>query len=700
MDPNINNIRFNTETTWKEVEGYLRTKIDSFTDDELDELSQKVFSEPQNPHIVPLLIIAFEHAQSSLTQRSIAFALAYSASSDDVDAIDTLTHAYRQYKEDIFLGSSILEALGLLAQHSQIAFSDITSILLRLNEQTSRYLLIKAAKIIGRLHNINKNEPLRNKLEEFTLIPDLAVQAEAYYQYGLILLSDAFLSSDTDELKQQLNQARLTFREADFREENRDDARLFNILIDIVLSLSPLIDTPVSIDDETIHHIKYLRSELQKIHFSIYKDYRSHYSNIIALRILEIVDILTDVINSAHSADDWTNFDAVLIEFATLHTLIKGQSISEQNNSHIDLALSSLADQILLPILGPVIKRAIGRRRLIKVIENYQANPNHDVNIIVFLQALEQILLSLEAEPIIDIQQNIGSTLEKLAKQLNLSPDEIFKNFLEAVDNNGVDRFIKNMGLQSARLPIDHPNLYGSDPTIDDTARKLFSKLKHQLEDYPPLKWNRLQEIIIHILSFVHYIRDEMPEYTRCVEDGGIGQKANEGDLQKHLFENLRSRFNRNVLYELSRIGGGRSDNGLRFDECFFPIEVKHVFDSINPQHIHDHFLTQADIYASATDRVSFLLILDLRDSNAAGHIKTVRQKRKREQREQVANHTSLYTLEDSFWVDALSPDPQLPHMKSNAVIIGLVPGNRPRPSRTTKYSQRPRPKSNPTNNT
>jgi hypothetical protein len=123
------------------------------------------------------------------------------------------------------------------------------------------------------------------------------------------------------------------------------------------------------------------------------------------------------------------------------------------------------------------------------------------------------------------------------------------------------------------------------------------------------------------------------------------------------------------------------------FAECFFPIEVKHEFSSINPQAIHEDYLTQPEIYAAATDRVAFLMILDLRDANATGHADRAKERRRRGQ---PTDHPSLYTLEDGFWVDALSLDPQLPHMKPKAVIIGLVPGNRPRPSSTTTYSERP----------
>jgi hypothetical protein len=59
-------------------------------------------------------------------------------------------------------------------------------------------------------------------------------------------------------------------------------------------------------------------------------------------------------------------------------------------------------------------------------------------------------------------------------------------------------------------------------------------------------------------------------------------------------------------LSNIGASGGGRPDNGLRFEECFFPIEVKHEFNSIEPRAIHENYLTQTDIYEAATNGLHF----------------------------------------------------------------------------------------------
>jgi hypothetical protein len=130
----------------------------------------------------------------------------------------------------------------------------------------------------------------------------------------------------------------------------------------------------------------------------------------------------------------------------------------------------------------------------------------------------------------------------------------------------------------------------------------------------------RLVKVVENVLAFAHIVFDDMPAYVRCKEDGGMGQEASEHDLQHHLFSWLRQHFDHQAIYEMSRIGGGRVDTGLKFAEFDIPIEVKHEFSSIDRRHIQTHYLVQADIYAAATGHVSFLLILDLRDIHARKH--------------------------------------------------------------------------------
>lgn len=99
--------------------------------------------------------------------------------------------------------------------------------------------------------------------------------------------------------------------------------------------------------------------------------------------------------------------------------------------------------------------------------------------------------------------------------------------------------------------------------------------------------------------------------------------------------------------------------------------------------------MVQADIYAASRDRVAFLLVLDLRARNAGSHRK-VRGSGRKSAKPNAMELQSLYSLGDSFWMEQLPRDPDLPEAQPSVVVVGLVPGNRCLPSSTTIYSQRP----------
>lgn len=197
------------------------------------------------------------------------------------------------------------------------------------------------------------------------------------------------------------------------------------------------------------------------------------------------------------------------------------------------------------------------------------------------------------------------------------------------------------------------------------------------------------------IVQIVHQIRDDLPLYALSANETksgqpGKGQTANESDLQKDLFQRLRMRYGSLAEYEVNPIAGGRSDTGLRFPECEFFVEVKAEYKTIERSHVHNSYLSQTDIYASIRDRIAFIMILDLRTTNLGQFSRGKTRKSKAVEQVTSSNVFKMYSLKESFWVDGLSVDPQVQQAKRNAVVVSLIPGNRPKPSSMTYYSQKP----------
>jgi hypothetical protein len=671
---------------WEEARAKLASlPVGPERDDYIDELvDQAMRTLPGDPDVAAFCIEALPLVQRALTLRSTALALALLANPEEITAVDILVEAFRQHRMDVFLAPALLDSLALLAERSSIARAETASALIRLTCRDSRYLLIKGAQIISRLVSFRKSPDFRQKLHELGACSDLGVQAEVVTQEAFIELADALLSSSAIELYQRLEQAQAMFERAGRMEEHRPDAELFANLVEMLLDFHKFTTD----QDRTVQRLQDLMHYLRNVLVTRWwSSYRSEWADVCVARVLEIADALQRAIVLMQGAEDWTNLDEALTELAALYAVI----CSQQGADASHLSFSVFADTVFVPQLGPVLQAAVGRRRLAKVSDNYVATHGED-EFASGLRAFLRVVTALEEQQSKGAQYyavppDLSLQLLQLASARGQSPEMMVQSFLRA-NRQGIDAiWMQEWGLGSVEISVDRPEMFGGSSSVNEVTVDLLRELKKYLDPYPPLKWQRLMTVVETIASFAKYVFDTLPAWTKCQEDGGLGQKASEKDLQWALFSWLRQRFEDNVVYEFTPLGGGRVDSGLQFPECRIPIEIKHEFTSISPEHVREHYLLQADIYAASTDRVSFLLILDLRNLHAQKH-RT--RKSKTHQVEEKAEMVSLYSWQEGFWVDSLPVDPQVPQARPKAIVICAIPGNRPTPSSTTLYSSRP----------
>ena len=672
---------------WEEArEKLARLPAGPERDDYIDELvDQAMRTPPGEPSVAAFCIEALPLAQRDLTLRSTALAIAVSAEPSDTAAVDVLVESFRQHRAHVFLAPAFLDSLALFAGRSPIARAETVSALIRLTCRDSGYLLIKGAQIVGRLDSLRQLPDLRQKLQELEACSDLGVQAEVVVQEAFVELADALLSADAIELYQRLAQARAMFARAGRMEEHRPDAELFACLVEMLLEFREFATDRAGTVQRLQDLLHHLRTVLVTQWWS---SYRSELADVCVARVLEIADALQRATVSVQEAEDWTNLDEALTELAALYAVI----CSQEGVGARRLPFSVFADKVFVPQLGPVLQAAIGRRRLVKVADNYVATHGKD-EYAAGLRAFAQVVTAIEENQSKEVQypavpQNLAMQLSQLAFARGQSPEAMVQSFLRANrQGNDAGWVQQQLGLGPMPLPIDRPEMFGGAGSVHEVTIDVLSQLKTCLEPYQLSKWYRLVRVVEEIVSFAKYVFDTLPEWAKCQEDGGMGQRASERDLQKALFSWLRQRFDDSVVYEFNPLGGGRVDTGLQFTECKIPIEIKHEFTSIVPEHVREHYLLQADIYAATSDRVSFLLILDLRDIHAQKHRA---RKTKARQVEEKAEMVSLYGWQEGFWVDSLPVDPQVPRARPKAIVICAIPGNRPAPSSTTKYSVRP----------
>ena len=222
---------------WQELHAKLLSFSDSVERDEfIDELTVRVFSGSVESTALPVFIQALQLARHDLTLRSTALAIAITAKSHDDDAVDALVSAYRDFRRHAFLGPAFLDVLALLAVCNPVARAELTNALLRLTHQDTRYLLVRAAKIIARLNPSLQSSDLRQKLVELSECEDIFVRTECAVQRAYLELSETFLAATPSELLHRLALTRATFVHAAQMEEHRPDAELFASLIEILRS--------------------------------------------------------------------------------------------------------------------------------------------------------------------------------------------------------------------------------------------------------------------------------------------------------------------------------------------------------------------------------------------------------------------------------------------------------------------------------
>ncbi len=670
---------------WAQIGERLRNSVPGNTiDDLIDTMTEAVFAGKGSVGTAECLTAALMLARSDLSLRSAALALAISAPDGDTVAVDTLVATFGRVANYPFLAPALLEALGLLAMRNPHARAQLCVLLLRLHTGDSRYLLVKAAQVIGRLDAVRPEPDLRAKLDEFVTVTDLAVQAEARFQLALVSLAFALMAEDQPALSDRLIAARAAFARADRSEEHRPDAAMFVRLLDALLAFMALArDSGATAG--VVEPTGRLEQSLSSLATHDWHGYRSDRETLRALRVLNIASALRRAAEATGTVEEWPNFAAALEDLARLHALIRGETILNDDNK-LSSGAGVIADKIFAASLGPLLARVVHQRRFARITQDYVATHGDDV-IAQGLRALEQAAaaFAFAADPVLN--EGLAAQVADLATQVGRRPDTLLQETIEALVQHRLPQWLEDIGLTSAPLPIERPDLFGNDPAVDEVVRPLVRRVADLLGEYSPAKWARLVEVLVSIVKFAHYVRDRAPIYVRCEADGGLGQGANEGQLQEHLFEWLRQGFGPKAIYEFARSGGGRPDTGVVFDTARFPVEAKHEFESISPEHVRTSFVAQSDVYATAADRVSFLMVLDLRAGNAAGHRNQKRTTRTNGGQTPVAG---LYHLRDSFWVESMPPDPDLPNATSKAVIVGLVPGNRPLPSSMSTYSRRP----------
>ena len=674
----------------------LTASTGSEADNAVDELVDLVAEGgmPVSPRAEPALLAALNRDLAPMSRREVIRLLGdlvAPVSPQQERIVDALAEQFHVARDDAFLGPEVLNALSKLAVRSPLARGALRSVLLRLHGEDTRFLLVRAAKILGSFAARGVDLDVGDQLEQWSNSPDLAVQAEARLQGAVVDLAQALRVDSLDRLEERLTTSRRALLAAETLEEVRSDATRLLALVDLIRSYVTMRRCRnVAALGDIYERAMRLRDVITDPYSGAWPGYADGPDALVEHRLFQVATAFSRLAETLARAQEWTDLDAALLE--TVAALRLMLIHSAENYAGALSAIQNIGENIGGRPLGLFLSQMVGRTRFARVLARWEAieTAGDDRGVVAFLRPLYAAVESAERAglepslpPDLDIERMLRLAVDQPALVATLC--EALPALPERLREAGLQISPDGADLKAYRMPIDAPDLYGGDPAVDDTVRPLLHEVWARVAPrFPLARWNRLREVLVFLIQLARDLRNDLPAFALAREDGGLGQDATEGDLQRYVFDELRRRYGRPAVYESVGFSGGRADSGLQFEDFTLPIEVKAEHNDVRREQIRASYLGQPHRYASDRDGIAVLLVLDLRGTNTAGH-KTQRKSGSE------TSGNALYSLRDSFWIDALTEDPQVAVAHPGAVIVGLVPGNQPQPSSLTRYSRRRR---------
>jgi len=434
-------------TNWDEWEERLATVGVDGVDNLVDALAGAVLAGVPDALAVPALIRSSQVARSEISQARVASALAWAADPDDAAAVDCLGDAFRTHKSDAFLGSSFLGALGLLALGGYLARTETLGLIARLRLADNRFVLICAAKVIGLLDDRQADEGLRSKLRELgtSLLPP--VNAEARYQLALMSLRNALLAEDKDILIARLGEARDDFARAEVSEEMRPDAALLGTLTSVAIDLAALQLDPQGAAGRLHESAKRLRRFQGTASRTPTAGYRSDAAVRLSQCAIQIGRAAEEAASEITQAPKWIDLKHHFVRLAEAYLAVRQTAVGIPGHESIETAMRAIADRVLAPQVGPLLKTWIGDVRLGEIIQAYKEEKGED-EVFHGLMVLEQI--ASEEVGAARIGPEEEEQLAAVATLLNRSPVDLVRGIAEATCKEGVDWLAAGLGLGSA----------------------------------------------------------------------------------------------------------------------------------------------------------------------------------------------------------------------------------------------------------
>lgn len=465
-------------TDWRDWVGRLDSATDADVDDVVDELTALILASPPDPSATAVAAKGLALARSDLSVRSAAIALAYTASADDVEVVESLERAFEMQRQNVFLAPSLLGTLSLFGLRNAAARVGATRYLLRLRSEDPRPLLMAGLKAIGLLCDRENDPALRSKLFALAGGNDIAVRAEALQQIAMLRLADALLVDSHAGMMASLAAARAAFEEVEESEEVRPDASLFRLMIDAVLQFDNIEFNREAAAEQVGH----LASELREM--GAKQSFRMDRSPV-AIQIAHRCEIVASALEAAAeevvSAARWTNFDRSVVRLAECYSDVQYRSAALPGYKRTGEAIAGVADRVVKLRLGPVLARKVGRESFEEVIRHYEAGGSRP-EVLDGLRELQQVALEVERSGTYSLSEGAVGRIRAMAEAAGWTPEELIRRLSVTIEQNDRDELAAYVRLlssppskRSMKMPLSAIGIIVALPEEFDAMRAMIS---------------------------------------------------------------------------------------------------------------------------------------------------------------------------------------------------------------------------------
>lgn len=466
---------------WKDWVTRLDSAADADVDDVIDELAAQMLASPPDPSATAVAMRALASAKSDLSVHSAAIALAYTASADDVEAVESLERAFEARRRHAFLASSLLGTLSLFGLRNAAARVGVTRYLHRLRTDDPRPLLMAGLKAIGLLCDREDEPALRIKLFALAGSDDIAVRAEARQQIAMLKLADALLADSHASLIASLASAKAAFEVAGESEEVRPDASLFRLMIDAVLQFDGIELNREAAAERVGHLASELREMGGRRAEQIVRMDRSPAASQIAHRCEVVASALEAAAKEVANAAKWTNFDRSVVRLAECYSEVRYRSAALPGYERTGQTIAGVAGQVVKLRLGPVLARKVGRESFEEVIRHYEAGESLP-EVLSGLQELQRVALEVERSGTHSLSEGAIGNIRALAAAAGCTPEELIRRFsvtIEQNDGDGLAAYAKLLpsppGKRSMKMPLPTIGIIVALPEEFDAMRTMIS---------------------------------------------------------------------------------------------------------------------------------------------------------------------------------------------------------------------------------